>query len=142
MPGALRAIMVARDEERTRGLLGHPTTPLVLGAGAASLKRGLPAPAAVKSEGSLGMNLLGDMIAAFGASVGVAPFITIADWAIMQVKLSLRGHHQPPAVFVPGRGGTLLSCYFPALDYRIEIHARDWTTGCDSCTYNNKECYE
>ena len=77
--------MPAKERERTRGLLGQPTTPLVLGAGAASLKRELPPPVAAKHGTSLGMNLVGDLIAAFGASVGVAPFITIADRAIMQV---------------------------------------------------------
>lgn len=77
--------MPVKEWERTRGLLGQPTTPLVLGAGAASLKRELPPPVPVKHDTPLRMNLAGDLIAAFGASVGVAPFITIADRAIMQV---------------------------------------------------------
>lgn len=83
----VKLTMPAKEWERTRGLLGQPTTPLVLGAGAASLKRELPPPVPVKHGTSLRMNLVGDFIAAFGASLGVAPFITIADRAIMQVSL-------------------------------------------------------
>lgn len=80
-----KAHMAKNGEERTKGLLGHPTTPLVLGAGAASLKRELPPVASARNESSLAMNLVGDIIAALGASAGVTPFITIADRAIMQV---------------------------------------------------------
>lgn len=87
--------MARGSDRRTKGLLGHPTLPLVLGAGAASLKRELPAPASVvsdKNETSLGMNLVGDLFAALGASTGVAPFITIVDRAIIQViASSVRG---------------------------------------------------
>lgn len=86
--------MARPDKERVNwSVLRNPTVPLVLGAGAASLQRQKSNPnpevAIARNEAPLIANLTGDLLAAFGASAGVSPFITIADRAIIQVIIFL-----------------------------------------------------
>lgn len=82
--------MMPPDKEgKSWPILRNPTVPLVLGAGAASLQnRKVPPPEvpAATSKVPLLNNVTGDVLAAFGASAGVSPFITIVDRAIIQVN--------------------------------------------------------